>query len=84
MRATVAPPPCSARPRGVWPDRWDRRIRQPVLRASRVGDDRGGRTDIGGRDRLRLRLTVKHRQPQRLAGQLLPLGACAAPRHARA
>ena len=56
---------------------------RPVLLASWVGYDTDGRTDIGWWDTLRLRLTMKRLQLERLHGQLAPLGACAAPLAAR-
>jgi phosphoenolpyruvate carboxylase len=65
--------------RGVWGDRWQQLLPAPVLLASWVGYDTDGRTDIGWWDTIGLRLTMKRLQLQRLAGQLAPLGACAAP-----
>ncbi|MCB4822932.1 phosphoenolpyruvate carboxylase [Roseicella aerolata] len=64
--------------RGVWGDRWTTLIPRPVLLASWVGYDTDGRTDIGWWDTLRLRLTMKRLQLERLSGQLAPLGDCAA------
>lgn len=68
---------------GVWPDRWATLVPRPVLLASWVGYDTDGRTDIGWWDTLRLRLTMKRLQLERLAGQLAPLGDCAGPLAAR-
>ena len=64
--------------RGIWGDRWQALMPQPVILTSWVGYDTDGRTDIGWWDTLGLRLTMKRLQLQRLAGQLAPLGACAA------
>jgi phosphoenolpyruvate carboxylase len=69
--------------RGIWGDRWQALNPCPVLLASWVGYDTDGRTDIGWWDTLRLRLTMKRLQLQRLAAQLAPLGDCAAPVAAR-
>jgi phosphoenolpyruvate carboxylase len=63
---------------GVWPDRWATLVPQPVVLATWVGYDTDGRTDIGWWDTLRLRLTMKRLQLERLEGQLAPLGDCAA------
>jgi phosphoenolpyruvate carboxylase len=68
---------------GVWGDRWQVLMPAPVILSSWVGYDTDGRTDIGWWDTLRLRLTMKRLQLQRLAGQLAPLGDCAAPLLAR-
>ncbi|MDB5375420.1 MAG: Phosphoenolpyruvate carboxylase, type 1, partial [Belnapia sp.] len=67
----------------VWPDRWSSLVPRPVLLASWVGYDTDGRTDIGWWDTLRLRLTMKRLQLERLAGQFAALGDCAAPLAAR-
>src|ERR671920_633669 len=64
--------------KGVWGDRWTGLVPRPVLLASWVGYDTDGRTDIGWWDTLRLRLTMKRLQLERLQGQLAPLGDCAA------
>lgn len=69
--------------RGVWGDRWQALVPRPVLLASWVGYDTDGRTDIGWWDSLRLRLVMKRLQLARLAGQLAPLGDCAAVLRAR-
>ncbi len=61
----------------VWPDRWHLLQPRPVMLASWVGYDTDGRTDIGWWDTLRLRLTMKRLQLDRLASQLKPLGECA-------
>ena len=63
----------------VWPDRWTMLVPRPVLLATWVGYDTDGRTDIGWWDTLRLRLTMKRLQLERLAGQFAALGDCAAP-----
>ena len=64
--------------RGVWGDRWTGLVPRPVILASWVGYDTDGRTDIGWWDTLRLRLTMKRLQLERLHAQLAPLGDCAA------
>ncbi|WP_137180428.1 phosphoenolpyruvate carboxylase [Roseomonas sp. AR75] len=64
--------------KGIWGDRWQAITPRPVLLASWVGYDTDGRTDIGWWDTLRLRLTMKKLQLERLASQLAPLGDCAA------
>ncbi|RAI56013.1 phosphoenolpyruvate carboxylase [Roseicella frigidaeris] len=69
--------------KGVWGDRWTTLVPRPVLLASWVGYDTDGRTDIGWWDTLRLRLTMKRLQLERLQGQLAGLGDCAAPLRAR-
>src|ERR671920_1001709 len=63
--------------KGVWVDRWTTLVPCPVLLSSWVGYDTDGRTDIGWWDTLRLRLTMKRLQLERLHGQLAPLGDCA-------
>lgn len=63
---------------GVWGDRWQALVPRPVLLSSWVGYDTDGRTDIGWWDTLRLRLTMKRLQLERLKRQLKPLGDCAA------
>ncbi|SDB68810.1 phosphoenolpyruvate carboxylase [Belnapia rosea] len=68
---------------GVWPDRWATLVPRPILLASWVGYDTDGRTDIGWWDTLRLRLTMKRLQLERLANQFAALGECAAPLAAR-
>lgn len=65
--------------RGLWGERWLQLDPRPVLLASWVGYDTDGRTDIGWQDTLRLRLTMKRLQLQRLIGQVAPLGDCARP-----
>jgi phosphoenolpyruvate carboxylase len=70
--------------KGVWGDRWTTLVPRPVLLSSWVGYDTDGRTDIGWWDTLRLRLTMKRLQLERLAAQLAPLGEAAAPLAARA
>ena len=69
--------------RSVWPDRWTTLVPRPVLLASWVGYDTDGRTDIGWWDTLRLRLTMKRLQLERLATQFAALGEAAAPLAAR-
>ncbi|WP_240756640.1 phosphoenolpyruvate carboxylase [Roseicella aquatilis] len=69
--------------KGIWGDRWTTLVPRPVLLASWVGYDTDGRTDIGWWDTLRLRLTMKRLQLERLHGQLAPLGDCAAALAAR-
>ncbi|MDO9712428.1 phosphoenolpyruvate carboxylase [Paracraurococcus lichenis] len=69
--------------KGVWGDRWTTLVPRPVLLSSWVGYDTDGRTDIGWWDTLRLRLTMKRLQLERLHAQLLPLGEAAAPIAAR-
>jgi phosphoenolpyruvate carboxylase len=64
--------------KGVWGDRWTTLLPQPVILSSWVGYDTDGRTDIGWWDTLRLRLTMKRLQLDRLVAQLAPLGDCAA------
>ncbi|MGG5820180.1 phosphoenolpyruvate carboxylase [Falsiroseomonas sp. HW251] len=64
--------------KGIWGDRWMALSPRPVLLASWVGYDTDGRTDIGWWDSIRMRLTMKRLQLARLAGQLAPLGDCAA------
>lgn len=63
--------------RGIWGDRWQALLPRPVILASWVGYDTDGRTDIGWWDTIRLRLTMKRLQLDRLAAQLAPLGDCA-------
>lgn len=63
--------------RGIWGDRWQALLPRPVILASWVGYDTDGRTDIGWWDTIRLRLTMKRLQLERVAAQLAPLGACA-------
>src|SRR4051812_4493416 len=65
--------------KGVWGDRWTGLVPRPVLLASWVGYDTDGRTDIGWWDTLRLRLTMKRLQLERLHAQMAPLGDCAVP-----
>jgi phosphoenolpyruvate carboxylase len=65
--------------KGIWGDRWTGLVPRPVLLASWVGYDTDGRTDIGWWDTLRLRLTMKRLQLERLQAQMAPLGDCAAP-----
>ncbi|RYJ02716.1 MAG: phosphoenolpyruvate carboxylase [Acetobacteraceae bacterium] len=67
----------------VWPDRWTLLVPRPVLLATWVGYDTDGRTDIGWWDTLRLRLTMKRLQLERLAAQFGALGECAEPLAAR-
>lgn len=59
--------------RDFWPDRWLRLEPRPVILASWVGYDTDGRTDIGWQDTLRLRLSMKRMQLERLKLQLDPL-----------
>src|SRR4051794_11963369 len=56
---------------------------RPIILASWVGYDTDGRTDIGWWDTLRLRLTMKRLQLERLAAQFAVLGEAAAPLAAR-
>lgn len=56
--------------RTAWPDRWAAIVPRPLILASWVGYDTDGRTDIGWRDTLRLRLRMKRLQLQRLHDQL--------------
>jgi len=59
--------------RETWPDRWTSLCPRPVILSSWVGYDTDGRTDIHWWDTLRLRLTMKRLQLERLHAQLLPL-----------
>ena len=68
---------------GVWGDRWATLLPRPLILTSWSGYDTDGRTDIGWWDTLRLRLTMKQLQLDRLDSQLAPLGDCAAPLLAR-
>src|SRR5271165_664947 len=56
--------------RACWADRWVTLAPGPVILASWVGYDTDGRNDIGWWDTLRLRLSMKLLQLQRLAAQL--------------
>ncbi len=56
--------------RGAWPGRWSELVPRPVILASWVGYDTDGRTDIHWFDTLRLRLSMKRLQLERLAGQV--------------
>jgi len=57
----------------AWPDRWATLTPRPVILSSWVGYDTDGRTDIGWWDTLRLRLTMKRLQLDRLRHQVRPL-----------
>ncbi|RVT92018.1 phosphoenolpyruvate carboxylase [Rhodovarius crocodyli] len=63
----------------VWGDRVLQLAPRPIILSSWVGYDTDGRTDIHWYDTLRLRLTMKRLQLERLAAQLAPLGEAAAP-----
>ncbi|HTZ69416.1 MAG TPA: phosphoenolpyruvate carboxylase [Acetobacteraceae bacterium] len=54
----------------TWPDRWMELLPRPVILTSWVGYDTDGRTDIGWWDTLRLRLTMKQAQLQRVLAQV--------------
>jgi phosphoenolpyruvate carboxylase len=56
--------------RGCWPDRWTEVQPRAIVLASWVGYDTDGRTDIGWWDTLRLRLTMKRLQLERVLGQV--------------
>ena len=62
----------------VWPDKWTELVPRPVVLASWVGYDTDGRTDIGWWDTLRLRLTMKQAQLNRLHAQVQPIEIAAA------
>ncbi len=64
--------------RATWPDRWYEITPRPIVLASWVGYDTDGRTDIGWWDTLRLRLTMKCRQLDRLRAQVAGLPGSAA------
>ncbi len=64
----------------VWPDRWTELRPRPIVLASWVGFDTDGRVDIGWADMLRLRLTMKRMQLERLHSQVAPLDAALAAR----
>ena len=59
--------------RHCWPDRWMELQPHPIVLASWVGYDTDGRTDIGWWDTLRLRLTMKRMQLERVRGQVAPI-----------
>lgn len=59
--------------RDFWPDRWLRLEPRPIILASWVGYDTDGRTDIGWQDTLRLRLSMKRMQLERLRLHLDPI-----------
>jgi phosphoenolpyruvate carboxylase len=59
-----------AEARRTWPDRWTELTPRPITLASWVGYDTDGRTDIGWWDTLRLRLTMKRLQLDRVHGQV--------------
>jgi phosphoenolpyruvate carboxylase len=59
--------------RATWPDKWAELLPRPVTLASWVGYDTDGRTDIGWWDTLRLRLTMKRLQLDRVHSQIAPL-----------
>jgi phosphoenolpyruvate carboxylase len=59
-----------AEARSVWPDKWAELTPRPITLASWVGYDTDGRTDIGWWDTLRLRLTMKRLQLDRVHGQV--------------
>jgi phosphoenolpyruvate carboxylase len=59
--------------RATWPDKWAELLPRPVTLASWVGYDTDGRTDIGWWDTLRLRLTMKRLQLERVHSQVAPL-----------
>jgi phosphoenolpyruvate carboxylase len=59
--------------RACWPDRWTVIEPRPVTLATWVGYDTDGRTDIGWWDTLRLRLTMKNLQLDRIRGQIASL-----------
>jgi phosphoenolpyruvate carboxylase len=61
--------------RHVWPDKWADLLPRPITLASWVGYDTDGRTDIGWWDTLRLRLTMKRLQLQRVHDQVAKLPA---------
>ncbi len=64
--------------KGAWPDRWTDLVPRPVILSSWVGYDTDGRTDIGWWETIRLRLTMKQLQLQRLHGGFVALEGCAA------
>ncbi len=59
----------------TWPDRWTELQPRPIILASWVGYDTDGRTDIGWWDTLRLRLTMKALQLERLSAQIAGITA---------
>ena len=64
--------------RACWPDRWVTVAPGPVILTSWVGYDTDGRNDIGWWDTLRLRLSMKRLQYERLAAQLGSIAGAAA------
>lgn len=63
--------------RAVWGERVLQLTPRPIILSSWVGYDTDGRTDIQWYDTLRLRLTMKRLQLERLGAQLAPLGDAA-------
>jgi phosphoenolpyruvate carboxylase len=61
--------------KNCWPDRWNVIEPRPITLASWVGYDTDGRTDIGWWDTLRLRLTMKRFQFERVRAQVANLPA---------
>jgi phosphoenolpyruvate carboxylase len=53
----------------TWPAAWAELLPRPIVLSSWVGYDTDGRTDIGWWDTLRLRLTMKKLQLERVRGQ---------------